>query len=390
MNIAFLFNSDHPLFNGSYGFPIKKKILETNILQGTNRNIKISVGDILTFSAILESKDRTYEAFYQLNKKVYTPTQFKNLIQPKLEDTSKEATIYCIYIKNILEKTALLLHEQLLNYQPYLGSMDIDFNNKLHVHFFEVLLIPRYRIFNKECSIFYSMSEFNDISAENEFKSVKEIFEKNKFNVIFEDLGASGTIFDKYYADYEHLSRIQDFKDTFLKLPNITDDILNNIIISLEELHPKLFNAFASMARTFDRIETEEDIAQCSISGRRFLEHLANYIFPPRQELYNNRRVGKPEYKNRIWAYINDTVKSNSLDEKLIPKIGNNLDIVIGKFNSGLHGELSKTEFTNSVEILLNFIIELVNLSPKDIRKPYLAYQEEVDTFMNDISNKIE
>lgn len=385
MNVAFLFNSDHEIFNGFYGLPILKKILETNILQTTNRNIKISEGDILTFSAIARTKNNTYEDLYKLNKKVYSPLHFKNLIQPKLEDISKKATIHCVYIKNILESSALLLHSNLINYEPYLGSMDIDLNNKLHARFFEYSLIPNFRIFNKQCSIFYSMNEFEEIGGEEAFYSEKEIFIKNGFNVIFEDIGANGTIFDKYYANYEHLSRIQNFKDTFLNLPNITDDILNNIIVSLEELHPKLFNSFSAMARTFNRIETEEDIAQCSLSGRRFLEQLANYIFPPRNEDYNKRKVGKAEYKNRIWAYINDTVKNNSLNDELTPRIGKQLDNVIDKFNRGLHGELSKSELSNTIEILLNFIIELVNISPKDIKEPYLAYTDEIETFMQQL-----
>lgn len=385
MNVAFLFNSDHAVFNGFYGLPILKMILETNILQKTSRNITISEGDILTFSAIAKSKDRSYEAFYRLNKKVYSPSHFKNLIQPKLENISKKATVHCVYIKNILESSALLLNNKLIDYDPYLGSMDIDFNNTLHARFFEYSLIPKFRIFNKQCSIFYSMNEFEEIGGEEEFRSEKEIFNKNGFNVIYEDLGANGTIFDNYYANYEHLSRIQDFKDTFLNLHNITDDILNNVIVSLEELHPKLFNSFSAMARTFNRIETEEDIAQCSLSGRRFLEQLANYIFPPRKEPYNKRKVGKPEYKNRIWAYISDTIKNNSLDEELLQKIGQPLDIVIKEFNRGLHGELSTSELSNAIEILLNFIIALVNISPQDIKKPYLAHQEEIETFMKEL-----
>jgi hypothetical protein len=295
MNIAYLFNSDHEIFNGFYGFPILKKILETKVLQQTNRNIKISVGDILIFSTIAQSKDRTYEAFYKLNEKVYTPQQFNYLIQPKLRDTSKIATIYCVYIKNILKEDALKLHKNLIAFNPYLGAMDINFNNELHAYFFEFSLIPSFRIFNKKCSIFYSMGEFEEIGGRETFQSEEEVFTKNGFDVIYEDIGAHGTIFDNYYANYEHLSRIQDFKDIFSTLPNITDSILDNVVISLEELHPKLFNAFASMARTFSRIENEEDIAQCSISGRRFLEQLANYLFPPQK---NYIMVEKSERQN--------------------------------------------------------------------------------------------
>ncbi|WP_151900319.1 hypothetical protein [Sulfurimonas hydrogeniphila] len=388
MNIAFLFNSDHPMFNGFYGLPILKTIIKTNVFQNTNRNIKISEGDILTFSAIAQSQNNTYEAFYKLNEKVYTPHKFNKLIQPKLQIVSKNATIHCIYIKNILKNTALALHEKLICYEPYLGAMDIDFNNKLHARFFEYSLVTKYRIFNKQCSIFYSMGEFEEIGGEEAFQSEKEIFSKNGFNVIFEDTGAINTIFDKFYANYSHLLRIQDFKNIFLKLPNIDDDILDNIIISLEELHPKLFNSFASMAKTFDRIETEEDIAQCSISGRRFLEQLSYYLFPPRQGLHHNRKVGKSEYKNRLWAYISDTVTSNNLDNNLINEIGKQLDKIIDQFNKGLHGKLDIEKITLLIENLLNFVINLVTLSPNDIRKPYLAYQEEIETFMDKIKSR--
>lgn len=139
------------------------------------------------------------------------------------------------------------------------------------------------------------------------------------------------------------------------------------------------------MARTFSRIESEEDIAQCSISGRRFLEQLANYLFPPQKNLHNGRKVGKTEYKNRIWAYISDTVKKNSLDKTSIDTVGKKLDEIIDNFNTGLHGDLNKMEISALIEKLLYFIIDLVNISPQDMRKPYLAHEDEIEKFMNEL-----
>ena len=97
--------------------------------------------------------------------------------------------------------------------------------------------------------------------------------------------------------------------------------------------------------------------------------------------------MGKAEYKNRIWAYINDTVICNKLNENLILKIGNQLDKIINQFNRGLHGELNISELTLLIEELLNFIVDLVNLSPIDIRKPYLAHEEEIELFMDNIKS---
>lgn len=380
MNIAFLFNSDHEIYNGFYGYPILELILKQCILQNINRNMKVSVGDIVTFSVASQSKTPTYEYFYELNKKVYTPYKFDYLIQPKLENISKKATIYCLFIQNMPDESALSMNNALKNDDTYLGAMDIDLKNIFHTHFFKKSLILSYRIQGKNCSIFYSMSENEDPDS-----SVKEYFENYGYHVIHEDIGAVHTIFDEYYDLDEHLSRIQDFKEVFLQLPSMNIDILDDLIISLEELHPKLFNAFSALARTYNRIETDEDIAQCSLSGRRILEQIADYLYPPSHEKYKGRDVGNAQYKNRLWAYIETTVNNNSLDFSNIQRIGKDVDRLIVLFNSGLHSNLKKNDLDYLLEQLVFFIIEIITLSPTAARKPYLAYEENINDFMKKI-----
>ena len=180
--------------------------------------------------------------------------------------------------------------------------------------------------------------------------STKEYFENFGYAVIFEDMGAMQTIFDDYNT-LEHYTRVQDTKNIFLKINALTDDILDDLIISLEELHPKLFNSFAALARTYKRVETEEDIAQCALSGRRILEQCADYLFPASDQLHNGRKIGQQQYKNRLWAYIETVVNDNSLDTIHIQEVGTKLDTLISQFNSGLHSEL-KLEDLNT---LLNF-----------------------------------
>ena len=186
MDVAFLFNSDHESYGGFYGYPILELILQQNILQNTDRHMKISVGDIVTFSIASRSKTPTYEYFYKLNEKVYTPYQFNYLIQPKLEKVSREATIYCILFQNMTEHIAVSLHNQLTKNITYLGSMDIDYKNRFHLYFFKKSLIHSYRIQGKNCSIFYSMAENEDPDF-----SIKEYFEQYDYNVSYEDMGGN-------------------------------------------------------------------------------------------------------------------------------------------------------------------------------------------------------
>ena len=196
--------------------------------------------------------------------------------------------------------------------------------------------------------------------------------------------GGMYTIFNEFDTD-EHYARVQDFKDIFSKLANINDDILNNLIISLEDLHPKLFNSFSALARTFHRIETEEDIAQCAVSGRRILEQLADYLYPPRKEKYNGRDIGQSQYKNRLWAYVETTVNENSLDASNTKKIGKDIDLLVDLFNTGLHSNFKKEKLENLLEKLIYFIDELIALAPNKVRKPYLAYENNIINFVESL-----
>lgn len=63
MNIAFLFNSDHEIYNGFYGYPILELILKQCILQNINRNMKVSVGIYLLFQLHLKAKHQHMSIF---------------------------------------------------------------------------------------------------------------------------------------------------------------------------------------------------------------------------------------------------------------------------------------------------------------------------------------
>ncbi len=45
MNVAFLFNSDHPSIAGCYGPRVMEKVLQTGVLQAAQRSMRVSVGD---------------------------------------------------------------------------------------------------------------------------------------------------------------------------------------------------------------------------------------------------------------------------------------------------------------------------------------------------------
>lgn len=255
MNIAFLFNSDDPVFGGYYGPPIMRLILKTGVLQNADRNMRVSVGDVLTFSAVSRSRNRTFAALQKLCKRVYRPVEFDRLEKEKLSETFTTATVYCWLFQNMTEETADMLNARLGESDYYLGAMDVEFSNPLHLSLFRNSLIEAYRFRGLSCSVFYMMGENEDHDI-----VVKQAFEENGFKVSYENIGARRTIFDNYDS-LEHFKRVASFKAFCSQLPELNSSQASDLAHSLEELHPKLFDAFAAAARTLERTETEEDLA---------------------------------------------------------------------------------------------------------------------------------
>src|SRR5579884_3472772 len=302
MNATFLFNSDHPSLGGCYGLCVMDRILSTGVLQQANRHMRVSIGDILIYDAAVNDETLTSSFLTRLCHAVYRPKSFDHLIYDRLGATHGKATVFCWLFQNMTAPIAERLHIRLASHAAYLGTMDVDFSESLHLRFFRNSLCEEYRFRGKRCSIFYEMGQNEDPDIR-----MCEMFEQHGFTADYEDSGGRRTIFDNYDT-LTHFKRVEDFKRVFSRFSGLDADRVSNLAHSLEELHPKLFDVFASAARTLERAETEEDYAQAALSGRRLLERTADYLFPPREETFNGRNVGPAEYKNRLWAYIEQAV----------------------------------------------------------------------------------
>lgn len=379
MNVAFLFNSDHPDLGCYYGGPVMDLVLGVNVLQGESRSMRVSVGDIVTFSAVSQSKDRTYDALEKLCHAVYVPVSFDRLKKLQLEATYTTATVYCWLFQNMTQAAAEELNLQLQSTDFYLGCMDVIFSWPLHLQFFRNSLIETYRLTGTKCAIFYDMGHNEDPDI-----CLKEAFEREGFEVEYEDQGARRTIFDNYDS-LEHFKRVESFKSFCSKLPALSDDDASAIAHSLEELHPKLFDALAAAARTLERAETEEDYAQAALSGRRLLERAADALFPPQEIDWNGRKVGPAQYKNRLWAYIDKALSSTDAPADHLKILGKEADRLIELFNSGLHASPTREKVELAFRDLVIWLSSVIDINPSMARDPYQPYGLEIDSFMRSI-----
>jgi hypothetical protein len=360
-----------------------RRILATGVLQSADRNMRISIGDILTFSAVSTGKNPTVAHLISVCKHLYRPSQLNLLITDRLEQTYAKATVFCWLFQNMTPDLAQAQHSKLLTDPSYLGAMDVDFSNPPQLALFRNSLVEEYRLRGNRAWIFYEMGENEDPDV-----AIKQIFEEHGFKVDYEDAGARRTIFDNYDT-LEHFTRVEDFKRVFADFPGLSHDQASDLAHALEEVHPKLFDAFASAARTLERAETEEDLAQAAISGRRLLERTADYLFPPQDDKWKGRDVGKAQYKNRWWAYTEQAMsEAGVIDTAALATLGNELDRLVKLFNAGLHAEPTLVKVQSAFRDLVLWLTQVIEISPSRARQPYLAYQDELFKFMRRVANE--
>jgi phage FluMu protein gp41 len=373
MNIAIFYNSDHPDLGSWYGGSVMRRVLGSGVLQTTNRHMRVSVGDILTYPMTTSGRRKTLSDVIDLCRAVYTPKEVDLLVRDRLAATHGRATVFSWVFQNMTGEIADALHRKLSPDSAYLGAMDVEFSKPLHLSVFRNSLHEAYRLRGARCSIFYSMSENEDPDV-----AIREIFQEQGFVVDYEDAGARRTIFDNYDT-LDHFKRVEDFQRVFGALQGLTLEEASNLAFSLEELHPKVFEALAAAARVLERADTEEELAQSALSGRRLLEQIANYLFPPCAVKWKGRDVGRTQYKNRLWAYIDQTVSEvGTGDPKLLEALGEEADRLVALFNSGLHADTTRRKVEAAFRDLVRWLTRVIELSPAHARKPYLAYEQEI------------
>src|SRR5579872_6505665 len=133
MDIALLFNPQHPTLGGIYGYAVMRLILGTGVLQSSNRHMRISRGDVVT---------TTTEA----SKELYVPRNLDLLIHERKGPLFRPAAIWSWQFQNATVEIAAQLHEGLLRCPSYLGAMDLDFSDALQLRSFRNSLPEVYRV----------------------------------------------------------------------------------------------------------------------------------------------------------------------------------------------------------------------------------------------------
>lgn len=122
------------------------------------------------------------------------------------------------------------------------------------------------------------------------------------------------------------------------------DDRLLNLAPQLAE---KLMIAFKSIST-----EIPEEWSQALTTCRRFIEDLADVLFPTTNKKIDRRDLGQAQYINRLWAFMDSAIESESnkeLAKAHVDFLGSLLEKVHKVTHKGVHADLERLEAVKAV-----------------------------------------
>jgi hypothetical protein len=164
--------------------------------------------------------------------------------------------------------------------------------------------------------------ELKKLEAGGGYRNIGTI-EELYANLVTTKKGNDGTFYKLHlreHIDYvrrvahEKASKLYN-KVAFSSTPQTSLDILRAEVDSkLLDLAPeaaeKLMIAFKSVAS-----DIPEEWTHALTSCRRFIEELGDALYPPKDESIKGRNVTKGQYINRLWAFMDTSIESESNKE---------------------------------------------------------------------------
>lgn len=185
-------------------------------------------------------------------------------------------------------------------------------------------------------------------------------------------------------------------KYSFEALPETNFEILkigvDDKLLDLDpQLAEQLMLAFKGVSSN-----NKEEWSQALTSCRRFFEKLADSLYPATDEKINGRSLSKSNYINRLWAFLDESIKSDSNKEvakKHIDYLGSYFQSLYKITNKGVHTEITRVEALKTVMHIYLVCVDILDLLKKENKSNikltiYAASLDELEAIGN-VNRKI-
>ncbi|MCS6626941.1 hypothetical protein N0B44_28890 [Roseibacterium beibuensis] len=364
MNVALLFDWKAYDHVSNYWDATRAAVFGTGLIQRSGRHMKLAVGDLIVGHGDQADPARLYEVAFWHSK-------WRLVREQQLADAFP--TVFVMMFENMPSDLATDLHHALQAERGYLGAVSVHFEYPPHLVIYRAHLPPRYRVKGQALRSFYTMGN-EDERDEYELEEMRRL---GYADLGFEDRGASRTILDDFDTP-RHFQRVAAFRDLMTSALTGGEDAAYELVMVLEDLSPKLFNALGAASERLANAETDEELAQVAISARRYLEQLADALFSPSDAKRNGRDVTKEAYRNRLWAFVEDNASG---DPTTLKALGSEVDRLVLELNRGVHGAGENVRIAVALADVATLTSQLFSLNDGVVRQPYQPYRESILTF---------
>ncbi|MFH1214085.1 MAG: helix-hairpin-helix domain-containing protein [Candidatus Neomarinimicrobiota bacterium] len=157
-------------------------------------------------------------------------------------------------------------------------------------------------------------------------------------------------------------------KYAYSSLPETNFEILKKEVEDvLFELDPELAELLLLAFKTVYS-DSPEEWSQALASCRRFLEKLADNLYPATNKKINGRDLKQENYINRIWAYMDNSIKSETnrdVAKSHVDYLGSHLQSIYGITNKGVHSTITRIEALKTVMHIYLLCADLLSFLDK-------------------------
>jgi hypothetical protein len=295
---------------------------------------------------------------------------------------------YVVLIEGVSSADAQALHASLLPRTGYRGALQVLPTNPVHLVLYLHALPPRLRLVRDAVRVLHTSFEAPEVAGEDnrDWITYRKLEETQWFQTVdWEDTGVQGTIFDPFDVP-SHSEVVGELEQL---LATQVSSVVDEVLLRSAALDPRIAETLHAALDLLEAHRTREQLAQVALSCRRLLERLADALFPPRPSSPGGRELGQAQYRNRLWAYVDERLAQSETNRKVLQSsledIGTRVDRLDSLANKGLHAQVDATEVQRLLVGLVVLAYDLLLLSPVPQKAPEEPYRDSVAKLMREL-----
>jgi hypothetical protein len=330
-----------------------------DVVPAHRRHCRILVGSVPTYYAPTQDRHKFAQAVVQY------PARWRGYIDlPAFRVAVASDDLCAIVVDGISSKDAEIIDDRwhTERMEGYIGAFQLFRGDNYHEALYLMVLPPRYHVYRATLDFLIGPgAEHGDVDYDHgRFDELANVLPSHGIETVRKrETGATGTVFDPYETNPEFARTVGKVERL---LSSYIDGIIAEITLRARESDPRLLEVLHAALDALERDEGREFLAQSALSCRRFLERLADAVYPPRAPI-DGRKLGKEQYVNRLWKYVEDKLGADG-GRTAKQQIGSRIDYLTRVANKGLHSDVSVDEVHRLVLNLALLTRDLLTITP--------------------------